>query len=514
MKRSHRFLLSAVLSVFAAGILNAPLHAQPVRTLRWAAIGDVVSNTGWPARTGARLPADSVINYGYAGGTALRSGDSSYWTSGKLAQVFAYQPDIISIHLGSSDSKPLNWGDSANFERDYKALIDTLATLPTHPRIVVVYPTPVWKNEAAPQDPGLRRGSVIAGSIVAKLRKIAKDKGVDTLDLHTPMLARQTLFADSLTPSTAGNDTLGRHVFNGFIAQSIRIVCVGNSITFAVNTNGTIPVKETYSMRLNMLLGPRYWVWNGGKTGWWMQRATLPGSSSQYKSYVTDKTQMDSLFYYKPHYITVKLGTNDARQNFWIGSRFITDYQYFIDTVYNNMTPKPKFVLFKAIPAWRISGNWQFSNGGANTPELNGINGDIIRDSLAPAIDVIAASRPLAVKNVIDLYTPFLPYGPGSTPNLVTDGVHPTRVGQDTLARIVYRSLLPVVSAIKPAMAGKAAPAVPARAVRLVRTASGVARDAGLKTVDGKAAGRGVVAPGVYLKPSPTSSAPKQPADR
>jgi lysophospholipase L1-like esterase len=200
-----------------------------------------------------------------------------------------------------------------------------------------------------------------------------------------------------------------------------------------------------------------------------MQRATLPGSSSQYKSYVTDKTQMDSLFFFKPHYITVKLGTNDARQNFWIGSRYITDYQYFLDTLYNNMTPKPKFILLKPIPAWRISGNWQFSNGGANTPELNGINGDIIRDSVGPALDVIAASRPLAVKQVIDLYTPMLPYGPGSTPNLVTDGVHPTAVGQDTLARILYRALAPTVTSIRGTTAGRSfrSAGAPARRVYL-----------------------------------------------
>src|SRR6185369_11673595 len=111
-----------------------------------------------------------------AGGTVLKSGDSSYWTSGKLAQVFAYQPDIVVIHLGANDSKPVNWGDSANFEKDYKALIDTLASMPSHPRLIVAYPTPVWKNEAAPQDPNLQRNAVIGGSILAKVRKAARDK--------------------------------------------------------------------------------------------------------------------------------------------------------------------------------------------------------------------------------------------------------------------------------------------------------------------------------------------------
>src|SRR5690606_21933039 len=75
----------------------------------------------------------------------------------------------------------------------------------------------------------------------------------------------------------------------------------------------------------------------------------------------------------------------------------------------------------------------------------NGINGDIIRDSLAPAIDVIAASRAAQVALVVDLHTPFL-----TLQNLVPDFVHPNRVGQDSIARKVHRAMLPVVTSIAP----------------------------------------------------------------
>ncbi len=493
-----KFLLRSAMFLGAIGIASISTPAQTARTLRWAAIGEAVTVSGWPARTAWRLPADSIINYGYAGGTALRSGDSSFWTSGKLAQVFAYQPDIISIQLGSADSKSVNWADSANFVKDYKALLDTLASMPSAPRLIVVYPTPVWKNEAEPQAPGLRRGSVIANSIVPMLRQIAKDKGADTANLHAPLLTRQTLFADSITTSTtAGQDSLGRHVFNAFLDQSIRVMCVGNSITEATSSS----IKQRYTYRLNMMLGKRYWVWNGGKSGWWMQRAQLPGASSSYKSYVTDKPLMDTLFMRKPHFITIKLGTNDARVNFWQTPRFIADYQYFIDTLYNNMTPKPKFLPFKAYPAWKVSGNWAYSNSGYTAAE-NGINGDIIRDSLGPAIDVIAASRPTQVAGVVDLYTPFA----GPTQSYASDGVHPNAAGQDSMAKVIYRTMLPIVTSIHAASPGKASraarPAV--RAVKTVRIEStkATARDAGVKTVDGKSASQGVLAPGVYLKPT------------
>src|SRR4051812_7542538 len=135
MNEMRTFFRAAFLILLS---LPAASQAQPVKTLRWAAIGGSVTNAGYPARVGNRLPADSVISFAYSGATVLKSGDSSYWTSGKLAQVLAYQPDIVSIQLGANDSKPANWGDSANFERDFGALIDTLSSLPSKPRIIVV----------------------------------------------------------------------------------------------------------------------------------------------------------------------------------------------------------------------------------------------------------------------------------------------------------------------------------------------------------------------------------------
>jgi len=485
-------------SILTVAGLSAPheVAAQTVRTIRWAAIGDAVSNTGWPARLAARIPYDSVISYGHAGGTALRSGDSSYWASGRLAQIFAYNPDIITIQLGAADSKPVNWDDSVSFVADYKALIDTLRTLPSQPRIIIVYPAPVWKSEAGTQDQGLRRGSVIASSIIPKLRAIALEKGTDTANVHALLLARQSLFTDSIVPTTAGNDTLGKHVFNAFVDQSIRVMCVGNSITEATSSS----IKQKYTSRLRMMLGKRYWVWNGGKSGWWMQRAQLPGANASYKSYVTDKPLMDTLFLRKPHYITVKLGTNDARENFWVGSRFINDYRYFIDTLYNNMIPKPKFMLFKAYPAWRVNGNWAFANSGY-TAAANGINGDIIRDSLGPSIDLIAASRPAQVAGVVDLHAPFA----GPTQVFASDGVHPNAAGQDSMARVIYRTMLPIVTSIAPG-ASKPFARSAAGATRRVHLTGGRApewmRGMRITGVDGKAVrvgADGALPAGIYF---------------
>ncbi len=469
--------------------------AQTVRTLRWAAIGGSVANAGYPARVGVRLPADSVISYAFSGGTVLKSGDSSYWTSGKLAQVFAYQPDIVSIQLGGNDSKSVNWGDSANFERDYKALIDTLSSMPSQPRILVVYPTPVWKNEAGTQSPNLLRGSVIGNSILPLVRKVAKDKGTDTVDLYTPFVGRQALFTDSINPATATSDSLGRRVFEGFVAQSIRVMCVGNSITFGSGTAG-VSIKDAYPIRLNMLLGKRFWVWNGGRIGDWMQRKTFPNAGT-YKSYITEKAQMDTLFIRKPHYITIKLGTNDSRINWWKTADYISSYQYFIDTLYNNMNPKPKFVLIKPLPAWKVNNTWPFPPTGESG--TNGINGDIIRDSVVPALQVVATSRSSAVVGVSDMYTPFL--SALGTLVATSDGVHPGRIGHDTIAHVLYRTLVTagVTTGIRSQTVKVRAHS---NAVRFVKTKPEFSRPSGvhLNSLDGKSVSQNEsMASGVYV---------------
>jgi lysophospholipase L1-like esterase len=461
------------------------------RTLRWAVIGDNTAS-GYPARLGPKLLADSVVSFHSPGATALRSGDSSYWTSGKLAQVFAYQPDIVSIQLGGSDSKSANWSDSANFERDVKALIDTLKGMPSQPRILVVWPTPTWTTA-----PGARRNAVIGGGVIPRLRAAALAKGADTANLYAPFLARESLFPDSVNPSgNAANDSLAKYLWRAYVEQSIRVMCVGNSITYGNGTTTGVTAKDAYPVVLNKLLGKRYWVWNGGKSGWWMQRAQLPGASSNFKSYITDKAQMDTLFMLKPHFITVKLGTNDAREYFWNTARFSKDYRTFIDTLYDNLSPKPKIVLFKAFPAWRINGNWPFPNSGY-TAAQSGINGDIIRDSLWPAIDAIANSRAAKVAGVIDLYAPFA--GPTQNTALSTDGVHPNRAGLDSIARVVYRNFLPIAASVR--AASNPASRAPARkALRAsLRPAAAPAR--GSRTLDGKAAS-GRAAAGVLVEPS------------
>ena len=418
-------------------------EAQVSAKIRWACVGNSITQgtTGatnaWPVRLGTRLLMDTVLNAGVGWRTMLRSGDSTYWKYGRFAQVFAFQPDIVTIDLGTNDSKPINWKDSANFLRDTRDMIDTLANMPSHPRIFLIYPTPTFNSEANPK-PGDIRESVIRYGVIPRLRQVAIEKGLDTIDLHTPFLGRSILFgSDGIHPTTPGYDSIAAYIFRAYISKVTRIAVVGNSITEYINSgvSGAMAV-DAYAMKLNMLLGRNFYAENDGRSGCYMQKPN--GITPAIMSYWNQSGgKLTNVFNLKPNIITIMLGTNDSRPKAWNTARYIQDAKALIDTFSNNIAPKPAIWLVRPIGAWQVNGQWGFSNPSGTTD--NGINGNTIRDSVIPAILQIAADKGLPT---IDLYNSAFNSPTQPAAIMSGDGVHPNRAGQDTIAHIIYRTTL------------------------------------------------------------------------
>jgi acyl-CoA thioesterase-1 len=509
MKCTKTALLAATILLTAA----AGAGAQTIpTTLRWACIGNSITqgNGGtntYPSRLAARLGAGyTVSNYGIGWRTMLRSGDSTYWKYGRLAQVFAARPDIISISLGTNDSKPINWNDdSASFIKDYRDMVDTLLTIVPTPKIILLYPTPVWKNESGTQQSDVIRQSVIRGSIIPKIRQIAIEKGLDTIDLHTPFLNRQSLFPDSIHPGNAGYDTLSAHIYRAYVARRTRIAAIGNSITQYVNTGvANANAVDAWPVRLNMRLGRDFFVQNYGVSGFYMLKPN-PAISDLNSYWSTDRLGL--IFAFKPQVVTIMLGTNDSRPRAWNTEKYIADYKAMIDTLSNNISPKPQIWLMRPLPAWKVGGAWGFSTPSGTTN--NGINGNTIRDSVVPAVIAVAAAKGL---QTIDMYSAFYADS-NSMPSIVVDGVHVNKAGQDSIAAVVYGAIKASVS-IKP-QAGRAIAARATAKARLVPilfpTEASMAGTTRMFTLDGKSmarsaqSGKGIAA-GIYLAKPKTES--------
>lgn len=145
-----------------------------------------------------------VQNDGVSATTLLKNGDYTYWAHGKLADVFSFKPNIVTIKLGTNDTKPQNWdAHNSEFKRDYLSMIDTLNTLSTKPRIFLVLPVPIWSNSYGIRDSALKK-------IIVIVKQIANERGLPVIDCNTPLLSFQSYFSDGVHPNAAGADSIAR----------------------------------------------------------------------------------------------------------------------------------------------------------------------------------------------------------------------------------------------------------------------------------------------------------------
>jgi lysophospholipase L1-like esterase len=195
------------LRTFALALLISacPLRAQVIKV---ACIGDSITEgagvenptvNAYPIVLGRLLGTNyQTRNFGVGGRTLLRKGDYPYWNEAAFRNATNYQPNIVTIKLGTNDSKYYNWRYRDQFAQDLRDLIDTFANLPSRPRIFVCLPVPAC---------GLQfdiNPDVIKSEIIPIIRQVAREKAVTTVDLYTPLSGRPELFPDLIHPNAAG----------------------------------------------------------------------------------------------------------------------------------------------------------------------------------------------------------------------------------------------------------------------------------------------------------------------
>lgn len=179
----------------------------------------------YPARLQALLGTTnySVQNYGVNSTTMTKKGDTPYWTKGKLSQVFSFQPDIITIKLGTNDTKPQNWdalGCGTQFRKDYLAMIDTLAAMASHPALFLILPVPVFDNPKGASW-GIRDSAL--QTEIPIIKEIAGARSLPIIDANTQLKKFPQFFSeDGVHPNAIGEDTLAHIVYRALIAIEVK----------------------------------------------------------------------------------------------------------------------------------------------------------------------------------------------------------------------------------------------------------------------------------------------------
>ena len=139
-----------------------------------------------------------VQNCGRSGTTVQKKADYPYWICKEFSNAMALNADIVVIKLGTNDTKPQNW-NADRFTTDYQSLIDTLKTNGRNPKIFVCTPAPAFSHGWGIND------SVIVAGVIPAVTEIAKNNGLNIIDLHKELSDKQEFFAvDGIHPDEPG----------------------------------------------------------------------------------------------------------------------------------------------------------------------------------------------------------------------------------------------------------------------------------------------------------------------
>jgi hypothetical protein len=140
----------------------------------------------------------------------LKQGDKPYWNEPAFKAVTEFDPEIVALMLGTNDTKPHNWIHGDQFAGDLGALLDHFSSLPARPKIWVCLPVPVYQTQWGINEATLR------GEIIPIIQRVAKEKNVATVDLHTALSNSPQYFPDHVHPNAAGAGTMSMTVFTAF----------------------------------------------------------------------------------------------------------------------------------------------------------------------------------------------------------------------------------------------------------------------------------------------------------
>lgn len=200
MKNLSRLMLAILVIV-----LLASCQEQVVKI---ACVGDSItagaghewqSSSAYPYVLGQILGDEyAVINCGRSGATMLKNGNLPFWKCNEFANVFAFHPDVITIKLGTNDSKPRHW-NAEEFAADYQSLIDTFMTIKPQPKIYLCLPVPAFSGNFTISD------SIISHDIIPIVQRLSINNDLPIIDLYKALNNYSSLFPDGIHPNEEGS---------------------------------------------------------------------------------------------------------------------------------------------------------------------------------------------------------------------------------------------------------------------------------------------------------------------
>lgn len=180
-----------------------------VNFIRLGTLGDGITQglegANYPEELTKLIPDNyKVTNYGVAGTCLVKDCFDPIWDHSRFSQLLEDKPAIITIMLGTNDSNPTN-SDSvrANFENDYREMIDLFQGLSSHPRILLCYPPPIHALDPMAD-------SLIRMELIPIIDRLAEDYHLEVIDTYFQVDDYPINYSDKLHPDKRGAETLAQ----------------------------------------------------------------------------------------------------------------------------------------------------------------------------------------------------------------------------------------------------------------------------------------------------------------
>ncbi len=169
----------------------------------------------YPAVLGSLLGDDyQVTNFGISGRTMLREVKGAWINSSYPRKLEELVPDIITLKLGTNDSKMNNWTFKESFEDDLRTFIAEFRQINPKVKIYLCLPAPAFDlhTKVLSTGDGIS-GTRIFNEIIPIIQKVAKDEGLPIIDLQTPLVTHIEYFPDGVHPNEAGAAAIAQLIY-------------------------------------------------------------------------------------------------------------------------------------------------------------------------------------------------------------------------------------------------------------------------------------------------------------
>tara|TARA_Y100001972_G_scaffold128883_1_gene192412 strand:+ start:2131 stop:3570 length:1440 start_codon:yes stop_codon:yes gene_type:complete len=221
-------IVLAICFVCTQQVISQPIKVACVgNSITFGAfIEDRVHNS-YPAQLASMLGDKyEVGNFGRSGATLLKDGNTPYWETNQYQEALDFNPDWVFIKLGTNDTKPFNRIHiEENFLEDYRDLVQSFGDLPSKPKVVLLLPVPVFREDTI-----AITARVVTDQVIPLTRQLAYETGCEIINLYNLMVDKPALLPDKVHPNAAGATIIAKR-----LAEFIRMESVEFDITASLS---------------------------------------------------------------------------------------------------------------------------------------------------------------------------------------------------------------------------------------------------------------------------------------